>query len=157
MYAAIEVSIVSLIGAAIIGQAVVGNDWTHIASLPFAFAAAAFLIWSVVKLLGMVFDNWKAVNAETTGALRAQVNDLRRFQDDTLVGLIGKVSSAMERDAESSTASTRAWSEVHEDFRDLISALRTRSCLHDSDFPQHDSKAAAVVTHRKDRQERKNE
>jgi hypothetical protein len=132
-------------------------DWLNIASMPFAMAAAAFLIWSVVKLLGIVFDGWKSQNVETTSTLRDQIGALRQFQTETLVALIGRVSTALEHDAGASTESTRAWHEVHEDFRDLIMALHTRPCLHDSDLREIekrnglDPKAVERVQHRNER------
>lgn len=128
-----------LFAAGIISQVMAPGDWTHMASLPFAFAAASFLIWSMVQLFRVIFDSYKQQTADTTTTLREQVANLRKFQDDTLVDLITRVSTAMERDAESANASVSAWRDVHEDFRSLIGALEHRPCLHDSDFDRFDS------------------
>jgi len=120
---------------AVIAAQAAAPDWGMMVSPYFAFAAAAFLIWSLVQLVNVMFRHTTSATADTISTLREQIAALRKFQDETLVGMIGKVSSAMERDADASNSSTRAWNEVHEDFRDLIAALRVRPCLHDSDLP----------------------
>ena len=129
-------------------------NWTDMASLPFAFAAASFLIWSIVQLLRMMFDAYKSSNTETVAVLRGQVADLRKFIDETLVALLEKVTVAMQADSEASRAAKEAWEEVHEDFRLLINALRTRPCLHDSDLPPLDQDAVEKVRHRQERTKR---
>jgi hypothetical protein len=129
-------------------------NWSDMASLPFAFAAASFLIWSIVQLLRMMFDAYKSANSDTVSVLRQQVADLRKFQDETLVTLLEKVTTAMHSDSEASHGLRRAWEEVHEDFRDLISALRVRPCLHDSDLPKLDADAVEIIQHRRERIER---
>lgn len=129
-------------------------NWSDMASLPFAFAAASFLIWSIVQILRMMFDSYKAANTETVAVLRQQVADLRKFQDETLVLLLEKVTVAMQADSEASRGLRDAWEEVHEDFRGLITALRVRPCLHDSDLPRLDADVVETIQHRRERIER---
>jgi len=122
-----ELSIALIMAATMLAQAAV-PDWTHMASLPFAFAAASFLIWSMVALVRMMFDSWKEQSAATVSTLREQVQSLRKFQDEVLVGLIAKVSTAMEKDADASNASCVAWGEVHEDFQQLLGVIKNMPC-----------------------------
>ena len=151
-----EFTLGTLIGVcalqALIGQA--SPHWTDMASLPFAFAAASFLIWSMVQLMRLLFEAYRAANAETVATLRGQIAEQRKFQDETLVGLIRSVTESMNKDATSNEKLCEAWGEVHEDFRDLIGALRVRPCLHDSDFPAVDQKSAEIIRHRQERSER---
>jgi hypothetical protein len=138
-------------------QTLVGQStphWTDMASLPFAFAAASFLIWSMVQLMRLLFEAYRAANAETVATLRGQMGEQRKFQEDTLVGLIRSVSDSMNKDAIANESLCEAWGEVHEDFRSLIGALRVRPCLHDSDLPAVDEKSAEIIRHRQERNER---
>lgn len=146
----------SLIGLTVLAQVTIPPDWSHVASLPFAFAAASFLIWSLVQLVRIILDGWRRTTDETIAALRSQIADQKRFQDETLVSMIMKATTAMERDAEAAQSTSRAWQEVHEDFRSLIEALRRRPCLHDSDFPDEpkaDPKAIETIERRQRRKE----
>lgn len=104
-------------------------DWTHMASLPFAFAVGAFLIWSMVQLLNSLMKSKDTSTEATIASLREQINSLRKFQDDRLTQLIDRDAAALEKTSEASLASTKAWGEVHEDFRDLITELRVRPCI----------------------------
>lgn len=155
---AAEVSLTVVFITGLLGQATgIPNDWTHIASLPFAFSAAAFLIWSMVQLFRMMFTSWSAQSDTTIASLRDQIMSLRKYQEETLTHLVNRVATALEADARSTQMATASWNEVHEDFRVLVNALRIRPCLHDSDFTgeqgkQLDPKAVERIQHRQKRQ-----
>jgi hypothetical protein len=133
-----------MMASAIVAQTALPADWSHMASLPFAFAAASFLIWSMVQLFRCMFDSWKQQSADMIETLQTDVAGLRLFQTDTLVGLLQRVTSALEHDAE-------AWEELHEDFKELAAAVRKHPCVHDSDLPKLNGKALSVVEHRQQR------
>lgn len=113
----------------LVAQSAGASDWTHIASLPFAFAAASFLIWSLVALLRLMFEAWAKQGNDTIATLRDQIALLTKFQDETLLTLVRQVSKALEKEAEASSASVVAWGDVHKDFRELITEIRIRPCM----------------------------
>jgi hypothetical protein len=125
--AAIETTV--LCSLVVLSQVSVMPDWTHMASLPFAFAVGAFLIWSMVQLLNAILNNSNKTTSDTISTLRSQVSELMKFKDDQMLAMVARVSTALEKDAEASLASVDAWQEVHQDFRDLITEMRNRPCL----------------------------
>ena len=105
------------------------TDWTSIASLPFAFAVGAFLIWSMVQLINMVLGNQFKTYSDTVANLRTQVQELRQFQQSTLEQLLGRSVSALEKDVEANAALVKSWSQLHSDLREVLTEIRLRPCL----------------------------
>jgi hypothetical protein len=128
VYEAATFSVFLLLAQAATGASQV-STWVDMASLPFAFAVGSFLIWSIVQLLNAVLKGKDSATEATIAALREQVNALRKFQDERLTQLIDRDAMALEKTSEASMASTKAWGEVHEDFRELITELKIRPCI----------------------------
>ena len=117
---------------ALLGQApapVPESAWTAWAGLPFAAAAAAFLTWSLVQLTQMMFSSYKAANTETIAVLRQQVQDLRTTQQEMLVAVLTKATTAMQSDSEANQKLCAAWQEMHQDIRDLLQTIHGNPCL----------------------------
>lgn len=116
------------------------TDWTSIASLPFAFAVGAFLIWSMVQLVNAILSNQFKTYSETVQNLRVQVQELRQFQQSTMESLLGRSVSALEKDVEANSALVNSWSQLHSDLREVLTEIRLRPCLLTLDEDKRDGR-----------------
>ena len=148
------VSFVAATVLAVLGQAsgtMVESPWTAWAGLPFAAAAAAFLTWSLVQLTQIMFTSYKSASTETITVLRQQVTDLRTTQQEALVGVLTKASTAMISDSEANQKLVLAWQDMHQDLRELLSVVQQNPCLLYRSHTELDLDAVELIRRRHSR------
>lgn len=132
--------------ATVVAQAPV-PDWTHMISPYFAFAAAAFLIWSLVQLVNLVYRHSTAATETTISTLREQLHKLEDKMTDRLIVTVEKSTEAMQHNSDALKQINESLTNLAmqmERFGDGLTRMEHEMREHDSRVKESIAKAAGL-------------
>lgn len=141
-------------------------DWTQMVSPYFAFAAAAFLIWSLVQLVNLIYKHSTAATDATITTLRERIHNLENMVTERLFATAKESAEALKLSSDTlkgiNTSLVGLANEMHL-FDETLKRVETSLTDHDRRVAEYVAQAAGIdpktlerVQRRQERVERHN-